>query len=309
MEFNDYVDEYMKYLKFQKGYSSLTIESYYREISEFIDYLKEESIDSLIKVEYYMLRGYLMKLHQKKLATSSINHKLSSLRNFYKYLVKKKYVKNNPFALIESVKTPKRNPDFLYLEEMEGLLDSIDTSNDLGVRNKALLEFMYATGVRCSEVVNLTLSQIDFSSQIVLIHGKGDKDRYIPFHDYAKEWLEKYITEVRSELTVHKDHQYVFVNNRGNQMTNRGVEDILNRLAYQYNATLKIHPHTIRHSFATHLLDGGVDLRTVEQLLGHSSLSTTQVYTHITKEKLKAVYHKAHPREIHDENEIKTLTN
>ena len=298
MDLNDYIHEYIKYLRFQKGYSPLTIESYQRDIDEFIGYMKKEGLDQYAEVEYPMLRGYLMEFHKKRLSATTINHKLSSLRNFYRYMVKQQYLKNNPFLLVDSLKTAKRNPDFLYVEEMIGLLDSIDINSNLGMRNKAMLELMYATGLRCSEVVNLTLSQIDFSQDVILVHGKGSKDRYVPFHDYAKEWLVRYINDVRSELTIHQDHQFVFVNNRGKQMTNRGVEDIINRLAYQYDSTLKIHPHTIRHSFATHMLDAGMDLRVVQQLLGHSSLSTTQIYTHVTKEKLKDVYHKSHPREF-----------
>lgn len=298
MDLNDYRNEYIKYLRFQKGYSPLTIESYQRDIDEFIGYMKKEGLNQYAEVEYPMLRGYLMEFHKKKLSATTINHKLSSLRNFYRYMVKQQYLKNNPFLLVDSLKTAKRNPDFLYVEEMIGLLDSIDINSNLGMRNKAMLELMYATGLRCSEVVNLTLSQIDFSQDVILVHGKGSKDRYVPFHDYAKEWLVRYINDVRSELTIHQDHQFVFVNNRGKPMTNRGVEDIINRLAYQYDSTLKIHPHTIRHSFATHMLDAGMDLRVVQQLLGHSSLSTTQIYTHVTKEKLKDVYHKSHPREF-----------
>lgn len=298
MDLNDYRNEYIKYLRFQKGYSPLTIESYQRDIDEFIGYMKKEGLDQYAEVEYPMLRGYLMEFHKKRLSATTINHKLSSLRNFYRYMVKQQYLKNNPFLLVDSLKTAKRNPDFLYVEEMIGLLDSIDINSNLGMRNKAMLELMYATGLRCSEVVNLTLSQIDFSQDVILVHGKGSKDRYVPFHDYAKEWLVRYINDVRSELTIHQDHQFVFVNNRGKQMTNRGVEDIINRLAYQYDSTLKIHPYTIRHSFATHMLDAGMDLRVVQQLLGHSSLSTTQIYTHVTKEKLKDVYHKSHPREF-----------
>lgn len=298
MSYDDLINEYIKYLINQKGYSPLTIESYQREIVEFRDYLISESIDSFLEVEYYMIRGYLVVLHNKQLSASTINHKMSSLRNFYKYMVKKQYIKNNPFVLVESIKTPKRNPDFLYLDEMNDLLDSIDVSTKLGIRNKAMLELMYASGLRCSEVVNLTLKQIDFNQGILLIHGKGNKDRYVPFHDYASKWLRTYIEDVRSELTVDQDNEWVFLNNRGNKLTNRGVEDIVKRVSQNYNPMLTIHPHTIRHSFATHLLDAGADLRTVQQLLGHTSLSTTQIYTHITKEKLKEVYDKAQPRDI-----------
>lgn len=291
---------YLKYLRYQKGYSSLTIDSYQRDINEFIDFMNEEDIKSYEDVEYVYLRGYLMKLYQRHLSTNTINRKISSLKNFYRYMVKQKWLTKNPFLLVDSLKTPKRNPDFLYIDEMMGLLDSIDTSSPLGIRNKAMLELMYATGIRCSEVVNLKISDIDFGQKIILVHGKGEKDRYVPFHDYAKKWLVSYLEEVRGELVVHQDHSYVFVNNRGNHMTNRGVEDILNRIAYQYDSTMKIHPHTIRHSFATHMLDAGLDIRLVQQLLGHSSLSTTQIYTHITKEKLKQVYHQSHPREKKD---------
>ena len=298
MELNDYKDEYIRYLRFQKGYSKLTIESYHRDIAEFIEFMNREGISKFRDVEYVVLRVYLIELHRKKLSANTINHKLSTLRNFYRYMVKKKYLKNNPFLLVDSLKTAKRNPDFLYVEEMIGLLDSIDTSNPLGIRNKAMLEMMYATGLRCSEVVNLKISDIDFGQNILLVKGKGEKDRYVPFHDYAKECLITYIDNVRGELAIHQDHNYVFVNNRGNKMTNRGVEDILNRVAYKYDSLMRIHPHAIRHSFATHMLDAGMDIRVVQQLLGHSSLSTTQIYTHVTKEKLKDVYHRSHPREI-----------
>lgn len=301
MELNVYKDDYIKYLRFQKGYSSHTIENYHRDILEFIDYMKIESLDDYSYVEYLHVRGYLVRLHKKKLSANTINRKLSSLRSFYRYMVKMKYVKNNPFLLVDSLKTGKRNPDFLYIDEMLGLLDSIDVSNPLGIRNKAMLELMYATGMRCSEVVNLKIDDIDFYQCVLLIHGKGNKDRYVPFHDFSREWLVRYIDDVRSELTVNKDHNYVFVNNRGHKLTNRGVEDVLNRIAYQYDSLIKIHPHAIRHSFATHMLDAGMDIRIVQQLLGHSSLSTTQIYTHVTKEKLKDVYHKAHPREINDD--------
>lgn len=301
MELSNYKDDYIKYLRFQKGYSNHTIDNYQRDIIEFIGFMNEEGLVDYKDVEYLHLRGYLVRLHRKKLSANTINRKLSTLRSFYRYMVKMKYIKNNPFLLVDSLKTARRNPDFLYIDEMLGLLDSIDVSNPLGIRNKAMLELMYATGLRCSEVVNLSIKDIDFHQCILLVHGKGEKDRYVPFHDFAKEWLVRYIDDVRSELTVNKDHSYVFVNNRGNKMTNRGVEDILNRLAYQYDSLMKIHPHAIRHSFATHMLDAGMDIRIVQQLLGHSSLSTTQIYTHVTKERLKDVYHKAHPREIKDD--------
>lgn len=292
------IKEYCDYLKYQKNYSELTIESYQREIKQFVDYLKQEDIHVFQDVEYQFLRGYLMFLHNQNLNTSTINHKLSTLRSFYRFLQREEYVSDNPFLLIESLKTKQKNPDFLYIDEMEELLDSIDTSTLLGVRNKAMLELMYASGLRCSEVVNLKLTQVDFQNQILLIHGKGNKDRYVPFHDYACDWLKDYIDDARKVLmnVQHQDHDFVFVNKNGGQMTNRGIQNIVERISMNYDASRKIHPHTFRHSFATHLLERGVDLRVVQELLGHANLSTTQVYTHISNKYLKEVYDETHPR-------------
>lgn len=298
MDLNNYVTEFLEYLKYQRDYSDKTIESYKREIDHFVNFMKEEDFFSFDEVQYRFLRGYLTRLYENNLSKNSINHKMSSLRSFYRYLMKKDIVKDNPFLLIESQKTPKRNPDFLYPEEMMELLDSIQTTDELGKRNKAILELMYASGLRNSEVVNLQLQDVDLQNQLLLIHGKGNKDRYVPFHDYALDALLVYLQEARSGLMVkaNEEHSYVFVNNRGNQMSNRGLQDIIDRICFNYDATKKIHPHTIRHSFATHLLNAGADLRTVQELLGHENLSTTQIYTHITSERLQEVYQKAHPR-------------
>lgn len=294
------VKEYLDFLKYQKNYSELTIQGYQREIDHFIAFLKKEGIDCFENVEYPLLRGYLAQLHDESLSAKSINHKMSSLRGLYRYLQNQEYILDNPFLLIESLKEQKRNPDFLYIDEMMNLLDSIDTSTPLGRRNKTMLELMYASGLRCDEIVSLSLSQINFEKQILLIHGKGRKDRYVPFHDYASLWLKDYILEDRVVLmaVTHQDHDIVFVNKNGKKLTNRGVEDIVDRIAQKFDATKKIHPHTFRHSFATHLLEEGVDIRIVQELLGHSNLSTTQIYTHITHQHLKEVYDHAHPRNI-----------
>lgn len=288
--------EFLEYLQFQKHYSINTIDSYQRSLNEFIDFLDHENINDFNNVTYQTMRKYLLYLNEKKLSKSSMNNRISCLRSFYKYLVKEELVENNPMVLVDNIKTAKRNPDFLFPEEIMDLLDGIDTQDDLGMRNKAMLEIMYASGLRCSEVVNLTLDCIDFHNRILLIHGKGNKDRYVPFHEYASKWLLKYIEESRGNLVNQEEHPYVFVNKRGEKMTNRGVQDIVKRIGKKYDATKKIHPHTFRHSFATHLLNAGADIRTVQELLGHENLSTTQIYTHITKEHLKNVYLKAHPR-------------
>ncbi len=297
-DFHHYVQEYLDYLKYQKNYSDLTISGYRREIEHFLLYLRSESIDDLGDVRYSFLRGYLAQLHDEGLSARSINHKMSCLRGFYRYLQSQEYIDDNPFILVESLKQQQKNPDFLYIDEMMGLLDSIDVSTPLGRRNKAMLELMYASGLRCEETVSLTLSQIDFARQLLLIHGKGRKDRYVPFHDYAATCLKQYTVEDRPVLMAkqHQDHDIVFINKNGGKMTNRGLEDIVNRVTKNYDPTKKIHPHTFRHSFATHLLEQGVDIRIVQELLGHANLSTTQVYTHVTNQHLKEVYDHAHPR-------------
>lgn len=297
-DFRGRMQEYLDVLKYQKNYSDLTIQAYQRDIEQFFLYLREECIEDLSEVQYSFLRGYLSSLHQQNLSAKTINHKMSSLRGFYRYLQNQEYINDNPFLLVDSLKEPRRNPDFLYIDEMVALLDSIDITAPLGKRNKAMLELMYASGLRCREVVELTLAQIDFSRQLLLIHGKGKKDRYVPFHDFAKECLQDYLETERLELMAkkHQEHHFVFVNKFGGQMTNRGIEDIVNRVTQNYDPTKKIHPHTFRHSFATHLLQQGVDIRLVQELLGHSSLSTTQVYTHVTNQHLKEVYDHAHPR-------------
>lgn len=297
-DFRGRMQEYLDVLKYQKNYSDLTIQAYQRDIEQFFLYLREECIEDLSDVQYSFLGGYLSSLHQQNLSAKTINHKMSSLRGFYRYLQNQEYINDNPFLLVDSLKEPQRNPDFLYIDEMVALLDSIDITAPLGKRNKAMLELMYASGLRCREVVELTLAQIDFSRQLLLIHGKGKKDRYVPFHDFAKECLQDYLETERLELMAkkHQEHHFVFVNKFGGQMTNRGIEDIVNRVTQNYDPTKKIHPHTFRHSFATHLLQQGVDIRLVQELLGHSSLSTTQVYTHVTNQHLKEVYDHAHPR-------------
>lgn len=291
-------DAFLEYLQYQRDYSEHTTASYQREIEHFLQFLTREEMDSYTDVTYQMLRGYMAYLYDANLSKRSINHRISALRSFYNYLLKQEIVDDNPFLLLDSQKVAKRNPDFLFVEEMIDLLDSIKTDTELGMRNKAMLELMYASGLRCSEVVNLKVMDIDYGRQVLLIHGKGGKDRYVPYHDYAKEVLEKYLDEGRYTLLLKAkmEHTHVFVNVRGDKLTNRGVQNIVDRVCQEYDSTKKIHPHTFRHSFATHLLNAGADLRTVQELLGHENLSTTQIYTHITDDHLKQVYQNAHPR-------------
>ena len=291
-------------LEVQKQYSNHTIEAYKKDIEVFIDFLNEESVNSFGEVDYIVIRNFLSKLYDESLESSTIARKLSSMRSFYDYLLKHKEVQDNPFVLIKAPKLDKKNPDFLFYEEIDALLDSIDESSDLGLRNRAIVELMYASGLRASEVVAMKLSDIDRSRQVIHILGKGKKERYVPFHELALECLEKYLDEARFSLMVNakEKHSYVFVNKNGNPLTTRGLRDILDRLSLNSGIGRRLHPHTIRHTFATHLLDQGAELRFVQEMLGHSNLSTTQIYTHVSKEKLKKTYEVSHPLSNDEKN-------
>lgn len=291
-------------LEVQKQYSNHTIEAYKKDIEVFIDFLNEESVNSFGEVDYIVIRNFLSKLYDESLESSTIARKLSSMRSFYDYLLKHKEVQDNPFVLIKAPKLDKKNPDFLFYEEIDALLDSIDESSDLGLRNRAIVELMYASGLRASEVVSMKLADIDRSRQVIHILGKGKKERYVPFHEVALECLEKYLDESRFSLMVNakEKHQFVFVNKNGNPLTTRGLRDILDRLSLNSGMGRRLHPHTIRHTFATHLLDQGAELRFVQEMLGHSNLSTTQIYTHVSKEKLKKTYEVSHPLSNDEKN-------
>lgn len=301
---NDEIVSFLKLLKIQKQYSENTIEAYGRDIREFRDFLTSESFERFDEADYPLLRIYLGKLYDENLEASTIARKLSSLRSFYDYLLNENLVKDNPFYLIHAPRQPKKNPDFLFYEEIERLLDKIDTSTDLGLRNRAILELMYASGLRASEVVQLALEDIDRSRMLIKVLGKGKKERYVPFHDLALEYLDRYLGETRPNLmrNAKEKHQIVFVNKNGNPLTTRGLRDIIDRVALETGIGRHLHPHTIRHTFATHLLDQGAELRFVQEMLGHSNLATTQIYTHVSKEKLKKTYMDNHPMAIDQKN-------
>lgn len=293
------IDDFMTYLSVQKMYSTHTLESYYFDVMEFYDYLCKEGIQSFDEVDYEVLKGYLGYLYERQLEATTMARKLSSLRSFYDFLVKENNVKQNPLYLVHAPKKIKKTPDFLFVDEMNTFIDGIDTSTPLGLRNRAMVELMYASGLRASEVVSLEIKDIDFDQQLLKILGKGQKERYVPFHELALEWLQRYVTMSRPLLCTHRknDHFKVFVNKNGDPMTTRGLRDVMKRLGIQSDLAKPLHPHEIRHSFATHLLDAGADLRFVQALLGHENLSTTEVYTHISKEKIKHVYLESHPLE------------
>ncbi|MFD9624328.1 tyrosine recombinase XerC [Peribacillus muralis] len=292
------LSSFIEYLQIEKNSSHYTIENYKRDILEYFLFLNEQGLKDITSVEYFDVRLFLTSLYEKKLSKRTVARKTSCLRSFYKFLLREGDVKDNPFSLVSLPKKEQRLPRFLYEKEMKQLFSSVKKDSPIGKRNNALLELLYATGIRVSECCEIKLQDIDFSLGTVLVHGKGKKDRYVPVGKYAQEAIELYIRTARMEMTPSdaKAHVYLFVNFRGDPLTPRGVRYILNELIKKSAAEGSLHPHMLRHSFATHLLNNGADIRTVQELLGHSKISSTQVYTHVTKDQLKKVYNATHPR-------------
>lgn len=297
---NTMLDSYLDYLLYQKSYSKYTVSSYKTDIIEFLNYCKKECID-YEKIEYSDTRLYLMYLKDARGDNnSSINRKLSSLRGFYKYLVNKNVIENNVFALLNGQKKSKKLPRYFEYNELEELFKVPDTSKATGQRDLLILEMLYATGVRVGELVNIKLKDINKSDRKILIFGKGSKERNVEYGEYCEDILNKYIKEGRPSL-LKKENEYLFLNHLGDKLTERGVRYILNDLIKKTTITKNISPHMLRHSFATHLLNEGCDLLSVQKLLGHESISATQVYTHVTTDRLKEVYYNSFPRAKKDD--------
>lgn len=291
MKLNELVDEFLRYLLIDKGYSNNTIESYKKDLDKFILYNKDKYINNIDNND---LKGYVKYLNKIELNEKSIARNISCIKSFYKFLVIEKYITNNPSDAIYLPKVRKSLPNILTEDEVLKLLD-IKLSDNFSYRNKAMLELMYATGLRVSEIINLKLSDIDLSDDLIRTFGKGSKERIIPIGEYALEYLTKYINEYRSSMLKGKNVEYIFINNHGKQMTRQGFFKIIKRIAKEKGINKELSPHTLRHSFASHLLKYGADLRTIQELLGHSNISTTQIYTHITNEELKENYKEFHP--------------
>lgn len=289
------IHNYLDYLKYQKNYSDYTIENYHRDILEFFDYLDREVLDYK-SVVYSDLRFFLMYLKdEKKDKNSSIDRKLSSLRGFYQYLANEGVVSNNVFSLLNGPKKEKKLPRYFEYNELESLFEACDLSNALGQRDRLILEMLYATGVRVGELVSIKVSDINFSSRTILILGKGNKERIVPYGDYCEEILKLYLKDGYLSLN-NQNSPYLFLNARGGRLTERGVRYLLEEIIKKTSVQKNISPHMIRHSFATHLLNQGCDLMTVQKLLGHESIKATQIYTHVTTDRLRSVYQNSFPR-------------
>lgn len=278
-----------------------TKDAYERDVDDFILFLTAEGIDGFDEVDRIVVMNYIADLRQRtgvngQMKNTTIARKLSSLRSFFRYLNEYIGIQGNPFLYIKGPKTSRRIPEFLFYDEMELFLNSFDTNDPVDLRNRAMFELMYACGLRVSELVSLTIDDLDRTDQVLHITGKGDKQRVVPFYDLAGELVMRYLEAVRPKWIGNERHNVLFVNQRGKGLTSRGVQYLMQKQADSLAMAIHIHPHMFRHSFATHLLDNGADLRIVQELLGHSSLSTTQIYVHVSQERLKHVYEAAHPR-------------
>lgn len=292
-EYEDILNDFCDYLKIDKRYSDLTVESYRTEIKGYLDFFKEKSI-KVKNIKNSDIKDYLTYIKKGETSERTLAHNVSVIRTFYKFLLTQKVIERNPTEFLELPKLRKKLPTVLSKEDVEKLLD-IDLTDCYSYRNKAMLELLYSTGLRVSELVNLELSNIDLESCTLKTIGKGNKERIIPISDYALYFVEKYINEYRGNMLKKGVNNYVFINNHGNVMTRQGFFKIIKKLALEKDIKTPISPHTLRHSFATHLLDYGADLRSIQEMLGHSNLSTTQIYTHVSSEHLKDNYNSSHP--------------
>lgn len=289
------INKFIEYLKYQRNYSDFTCNNYKKDLNEYNSFILNNKINYK-NMDYNEAKEYVIYLNKKNAAKSTISRKLSSLRTFYKYLVLNNKVESNPFLLVSSPKKEKRIPKFINYNNMEEILNVPNIKTKEGQRERVILEVLYASGVRVSELVNIKLKDIDFSNKNILIFGKGSKERLVSFGDYALEYINLYLKEGRNLLLDGVKSDYLIVGKKSEKLTTRRVEQIIDDIIKRTSIKLNITPHMFRHTFATHLLDNGCDLLVVQELLGHASLSSTEIYTHVSNEHLREVYLKCHPR-------------
>ena len=284
---------FLNYIKNIKNYSDYTVLNYSKDLSVFIDFLDNKNIN-WNQINYQKIRGFLLFLDTKKYSNKTIARHISTLRSFFKYLLKENIVIENPVVLISNPKKEKKLPTFLYYNEIDEIINFSNEQSPKTIRDLLLLEMLYSTGIRVSELVNIKLSDISLNQIKVL--GKGNIERLVYFGKPCKDKLDNYLDNSRNNLLKNKKSEYLYINHLGNKLTDRGVRSIIDEIILKSSLNQKISPHTLRHTFATHMLNEGADLKTVQELLGHKNISTTGIYTHISNEQLRNVYLKNHPR-------------
>lgn len=294
---------YVSYLTAERHASSYTVRNYTHNLRHFLDFLNQENVISLRDVDRFLLRRYIASLLEQGFDKASIAGKLSALRSFYRYLMQENIISSNPLLTVSSPKLERRLPSFLSADEVKLFLDRVDASTPLGQRDKAMLELLYAAGLRVSEMVALDVGSVNLETREIRVWGKGSKERVALMGEPAAAALNRYLGDGRRQLLGDSRTEALFINRYGMRLSERAVQTAIRRYAIEAGLDKKVHPHMLRHSFATHLLDGGADLRVVQELLGHVNLSTTQIYTHVTQAQARKVYLAAHPRAKKEEKD------
>ena len=304
---NSHLEEFLTNVYTVNSGSEDTVASYRRDLERYLAFLEREGIENVSDADRIVVLNYLNDLREyrhngKPLASRSIARHLSSIRTYYRFLNERGLSEVNPFAAVSVSRERRKLPDYLFEDEVETFMNCFDLNDDWQYRNRTMFEVMYGCGLRVSEVVNLKISDIDFSNRVLHIVGKGSKARVIPFYEMIGQLLDHYLKEIRVKY-VSDDNDLVFINQKGKKLTSRGIQYIMDKTVREHGLLMQLHPHTLRHSFATHLLDAGVDLRIVQELLGHQNLSTTQVYTHVTMEHLRKSYDKVFEKDDKSEGQ------
>lgn len=290
------LDSFLHYLTVEKGLSRNTIEAYHRDLTRFLLYLKGKGIEDPAKVEKLDIQAFLLALKRDRLSARTIARNLVALRTFFRYLIEEALLRKNPVEELESPRLARKLPEILSPAEVERLLQQPESQTLLGGRDRAMLEVLYAGGMRVSELVKLTLNQVNLEGGYILLYGKGSKERVVPIGQEALKWVIRYLNTIRPSLLKGKESPYLFVNRSGKPLSRQRFWQTLQVYGRRAGIGKKITPHLLRHSFASHLLEGGADLRSVQVMLGHSDISTTQIYTHVTGERLKKIHQRYHPR-------------
>jgi len=292
----EFLDRFALHLRAERNLSPFTVRNYSTDVLDFLAFLNREQVGSLEHVNHFHVRKYLGQLLEEKIVRASIARKMSALRAFFRYLNQEGLVRNDPVSKVSGPKREKRLPDFLTSEEMRSLLDAPDVSTLHGMRDRAMLELLYASGLRVSEIASLDVKSVNLGTRQIRVRGKGSKERMVLMGEPAARALEEYLKAVRPKLLGKQKTDAMFLNRYGKRIAERRVQYLMKKYAESAGLSDRIHPHMLRHTFATHMLEGGADLRVVQELLGHSNLSSTQVYTHVTRGQMRSRYLDAHPR-------------
>ncbi|HEY8362959.1 MAG TPA: site-specific tyrosine recombinase XerD [Tissierellaceae bacterium] len=287
---------FLDFISVEKGLAVNTIESYKRDLKSYICYLKAQNIADIKSTSKTTIISYLLLMQKSGKASSSISRACAAIKSFYHFLARERYIDEDPTINLGTPKLEKKLPRVLTVQEVERLLEQPDTADPLGFRDKTMLELLYSTGIRVSELISLTVDDVNLDMGFLRCLGKGSKERIVPIGSFAISYLRQYITHIRNQLIKGKSTKILFVNHKGKALTRQGFWKIIKKYARKAGINKEITPHTLRHSFATHLIENGADLRAVQEMLGHADISTTQIYTHLTKTRIKEVYDKTHPR-------------